>query len=128
MAFHAGPLGLPTEGFPRGTLRLNARGASCDIPARSQQGREGISRVRHGSSATSHTPGITPCEAAGKLVTYIWEVLGYGLERAVVIRVEIIWMSFRMIRLAFYIRDSQEMGWRHEPPISEAIRGSGGIE
>ena len=33
-----------------------------------------------------------------------------------------------MIRLAFYIRDSQEIDRRHVPPISEAIRGSGGIE
>ena len=33
-----------------------------------------------------------------------------------------------MIRLAFYIRDSQEIDWRNEPPIPEAIRGSGGIE
>ena len=35
-----------------------------------------------------------------------------------------------MIRLAFYtgIRDSQEIDRRHVPPVSEAIRGSGGIE
>ena len=33
-----------------------------------------------------------------------------------------------MIRLALYIRDSQEINRRHVPPISEAIRGSGGIE
>ena len=29
-----------------------------------------------------------------------------------------------MKRLAFYIRDSQEIDRRHEPPIPEAIRGS----
>ena len=33
-----------------------------------------------------------------------------------------------MIRLALYIRDSQEIDRKHVPPISEAIRGSGGIE
>ena len=33
-----------------------------------------------------------------------------------------------MIRLAFYIRESQVIDRRHVPPISEAIRGSGGIE
>ena len=33
-----------------------------------------------------------------------------------------------MIRLAFHIRDSQEIDRRHVPRISEAIRGSGGIE
>ena len=32
-----------------------------------------------------------------------------------------------MVRLAFYIRGSQEME-RLVPPISEAIRGSGGID
>ena len=32
-----------------------------------------------------------------------------------------------MIRLAFYSRESQEIDRRHEPPVSEAIRGSGGI-
>ena len=36
--------------------------------------------------------------------------------------------GFRMIRLTFYIRDSQEIDRRHVPPISEAIRGSGGTE
>ena len=33
-----------------------------------------------------------------------------------------------MIKLALYIRESQEIDRRHVPPISEAIRGSGGIE
>ena len=33
-----------------------------------------------------------------------------------------------MIRLAFCIRESQEIDQRHVPPISEAIRGFGGIE
>ena len=33
-----------------------------------------------------------------------------------------------MIRLAFCIRDSQDIDRRHVPPISEAIRGSCGIE
>ena len=33
-----------------------------------------------------------------------------------------------MIRLEFYVRDSQEIDRRHVPQISEAIRGSGGIE
>ena len=33
-----------------------------------------------------------------------------------------------MIRLAFYIRDSQEIDRRHVPLISEAIRSAGGIE
>ena len=55
-------------------------------------------------------------------------VLRYGLERPIIIRIEIIWMCFRMIRLAFFVRDNQEIDRTHEPPISEAIRGSGGIE
>ena len=33
-----------------------------------------------------------------------------------------------MIRLAFYIRDSQGIDRRHVPRVSEAIRGSSGIE
>ena len=33
-----------------------------------------------------------------------------------------------MIRVAVYIRGSQEIDRRHVPPISEAIRGSGGME
>ena len=33
-----------------------------------------------------------------------------------------------MIRLAFNFRDSKEIDRRHVSPISEAIRGSGGIE
>ena len=33
-----------------------------------------------------------------------------------------------MIRLAFYIREIQEIDRRHGPRILEAIRGSGGIE
>ena len=33
-----------------------------------------------------------------------------------------------MIGLVFYILDSQEIDRGHEPPLSEAIRGSGGIE
>ena len=33
-----------------------------------------------------------------------------------------------MIRLAFYIRDSEEIDRGHVPRISGAIRGSGGIE
>ena len=33
-----------------------------------------------------------------------------------------------MIMLAFYIRESWEIYRRHVSPISEAIRGSGGIE
>ena len=33
-----------------------------------------------------------------------------------------------MMRLAFYVRERKEIDRRHVPPISEAIRGSGGIE
>ena len=33
-----------------------------------------------------------------------------------------------MMRLAFYIRESWEIDRRHVPPISKAVRGSGGIE
>ena len=33
-----------------------------------------------------------------------------------------------MIRLAFYIQESRGIDRRHAPPISEAIRGSGGFE
>ena len=36
--------------------------------------------------------------------------------------------GFRMIRLAFYIRDSREIDRGHVSRISEAILGSGGIE
>ena len=32
------------------------------------------------------------------------------------------------VRLALYIRGSQEIGRRHVPPIEKTIRGSGGIE
>ena len=49
-------------------------------------------------------------------------------ERPVIIRIRDHLDGFRMIRLAFYIRDSQEIDRRHVPPISEAIRGSGGID
>ena len=36
--------------------------------------------------------------------------------------------GFRMVRLAFYIRENQEIDRRYVPPIPEAIRGSGGSE
>ena len=55
-------------------------------------------------------------------------VLRYGLERPVIIRIGDHLDGFRMIRLAFSIRESSELDRRHVPPISEAIRGSGGIE
>ena len=55
-------------------------------------------------------------------------VLRYGLERHVIIRIWDHLDGFRMIRLAFYIWESYEIDRRHVPPISEAIRGSGGIE
>ena len=55
-------------------------------------------------------------------------MLRYGLERPVIIRIRNHIDGFRVIRWAFYIRDSQEIDRRHVAPISEAIRGSGGIE
>ena len=36
------------------------------------------------------------------------------------------WVSYD--KVGVYIRESKEIDRRHVPPISEAIRGSGGIE
>ena len=55
-------------------------------------------------------------------------MLRYGLERPAIIRIIDYLDGFRMIRFAFYIRNSREIDRRHVPGISEAIRGSGGIE
>ena len=51
-------------------------------------------------------------------------MLIYGLERPKIIRDHL--DGFRMIRLAFIIRDSQEIDRRHVPPFSEVVQGSGG--
>ena len=54
-------------------------------------------------------------------------MLRYGLERPVIIQIDVIGMV-SYDKVGFYIRDSQEIDRRHVPRISEAIRGSGGIE
>ena len=53
-------------------------------------------------------------------------MLRYGLESPEVIRIRNHLDGFRMIRFALYIRESWEIDRRNMPPISEAIRGSGG--
>ena len=50
-------------------------------------------------------------------------MLRNGLERPVSIRILDHVDGFRIIRLAFYIRESLEVGRRHVPPISEAVPG-----